>query len=142
METNYPEYPLYEWAAANKPARLTPQSLTSFIQRLTVEFVRFMKYEDPHYTAEQINAGDCQVFADIVRYALPQVAVHETDWGGTEPSHEFIVYEGRCYDSDAPHGVDHYYDLPIFRGWKGWGDGKKFKRNPKAPKVGYAPGEL
>lgn len=67
-----------------------------------------------------VNAGDCDLFAEEVRARIPDAILHETADDSDEsqwPYHVFIEYQGRFYDSEAPNGVAKPTDLPIFRRW-------------------------
>ena len=72
-----------------------------------------------------INTGLCVDFAlalkDVLIHLYPEHRVStEGKWG---PSHYYLVYNGRYYDSQAPYGVNHWQQLPFFvaqdYGWYG-----------------------
>jgi hypothetical protein len=74
--------------------------------------------------ATEINAGFCEEFADRVAEKLPG-AVVVWDWEADEAegmnrgwawAHCFVRYEGKFYDAECPHGVEHWLNLPFFLG--------------------------
>jgi hypothetical protein len=68
-------------------------------------------------TSRQINNGMCDEFAYKLQPYLPGSLVFEcsldndSDW----PTHFWVKYEGKCYDSQCPEGVDDWKDLPLYR---------------------------
>lgn len=61
--------------------------------------------------------------------ALDEIAAFANFNAGT---HEWIVYEGRHYDAEAPEGVDNPFDLPFFvRIIEAW----KLDCSPDVPRV-------
>lgn len=64
-----------------------------------------------HYDAEDFNHGLCADVAEAVLSRIPGAHDRESYFA----HHVFIEYRGRYYDSEAPEGVDHPNQLPIFR---------------------------
>ena len=64
-------------------------------------------------TAEDINKGFCFYFAMQLRDRLGGDCII-VDTEGMN-SHSFVFTNGLYYDSEAPNGVEDYYDLPYFR---------------------------
>jgi len=75
-----------------------------------------------------INCGHCEEFANIICERIEGAKAYWGDefseefWDMDIPnwvegeawSHCFVVYKGRYYDSEAPRGVDHPKDLPLY----------------------------
>lgn len=75
------------------------------------------------FSAERINHGECENFADIICEMFPGASSywgdqlmedHEEDYYNDYAYHCFIEYEGRYYDSESPEGVDNWRDLQSF----------------------------
>jgi|TARA_Y100000034_G_scaffold113405_1_gene148393 hypothetical protein len=80
-----------------------------------------------------INNGNCEQFAEIICEQIEgaeawwgdMIGEEDDDFWGLEDienwvedhayAHCFIVYKGRYYDSEAPEGVDHPKDLPLYQ---------------------------
>ena len=61
----------------------------------------------------QVNEHDCFNFASIVFNLIPgsKIGGHNIDGEGQS----YIEYDGLCYDSECPAGVDHWTKLPTFQ---------------------------
>ena len=76
-----------------------------------------------------INCGHCEPFAETI---VKQIEGAEGYWGDNFDAefwgidvehwvedhaayHYFILYKGRYYDAEAPEGVDHPKDLPLYQ---------------------------
>jgi hypothetical protein len=88
------------------------------IDNITIDNIRYY-----------INCGYCEEFAGTI---VKQIEGAEAYWGDNFDAdfwgvdiedwvvdhaayHCFIVYKGRYYDSEAPEGVDHPKDLPLYQ---------------------------
>lgn len=61
----------------------------------------------------QINDYDCFNWAFKVFNLLPGTAIggHRID----DEGQSYIIYEGRCYDSECPEGKLNWWNLPTFK---------------------------
>jgi len=117
-------------------ATKTKTNITDAINALVEEYfanrkenglwkVPYLKEKNVRY---HINNGLCDDFADII---CEQIEGAEALWGEAFSEefwdmpyehwieevamcHCFIVFEGRYYDAEAPNGVDHPRDLPLY----------------------------
>lgn len=75
-------------------------------------------------SVRDINNGSCEDWANEVEALVPGAeAVWLDEFGGTEFGEEHdvphcaVLYAGRWYDAEAPHGVDRPEDLPCCAEW-------------------------
>jgi TPR repeat protein len=68
-------------------------------------------------TPYEINDGLCIDVAEAIDRAVPGAQELALPVASILPGHAWIYYQGKHYDAEAPYGVDHYLDLPIFRKW-------------------------
>jgi hypothetical protein len=93
------------------------QTVQQHIARLIQEHRNYGKGKTPW----QINNGYCQEFADelVHRLRAGQVLEIDPDWFYSDPtsapSHAFVKYGGKYYDSETPLGVEDPLNLPIFK---------------------------
>lgn len=69
---------------------------------------------------EQVNDGACAQFARAVVARYPDARMME--WGcDVDPEldrigcHAYVVVADRCYDAEAPAGVNHPRELPFYQ---------------------------
>lgn len=93
----------------SKPTRA---QVADMIRKLIGEFK-----QDPR----SINSGDCDLFAqELVSrldYGEAEELLNDDDEDDSFPNHAWAVIDGRYYDAEAPDGVEHWWDLPIFKRW-------------------------
>lgn len=68
-------------------------------------------------TPYEINNGLCIDVAEKIETLVPGAEELTMPTASILPGHAWIYYQGKHYDAEAPHGVDHYLDLPIYRRW-------------------------
>jgi hypothetical protein len=81
-------------------------------------------------TAADINTGYCWNFSHDVIKKVPGAnevvnpISNAIDLPSTArkddlylPTHSWVLYQGRHYDSEAPEGVDYWWQLPIYQNW-------------------------
>jgi hypothetical protein len=61
------------------------------------------------YTPEEINNGQCRVFAEEISMAVENVFVRNGN------CHSWLEFQGKCYDSECIHGVDNWKHLPFYQ---------------------------
>lgn len=106
---------------------LTAEKLTSHINATVKTWTGVWEDEEQGaLTPQQINEGECDVFANTVVDELVAsgdfgAVVVDDDWftieGETEDPywrHAWIYFEGKHYDAEAPEGVEDWMQLPFF----------------------------
>lgn len=69
-------------------------------------------------TPAEINTGYCDIFAQRVIEIMGGYSNFLEDDATPDdnlPSHYWVVYKGKCYDSECVGGVKDWHDLPIFK---------------------------
>ena len=81
------------------------------IQEACDEVKRDVWIDPWNVTAEDLNNGLCAEVMDAIVKRIPEAEKCDSDFA----AHFFVRYRGRYYDAEAPNGVDHPNQLPIFR---------------------------
>lgn len=69
----------------------------------------------------EINNGQCEDFASKIVSKVEgssDVCTENFVEFGLLPGHVWILFEGKHYDAEAPHGVKDFSDLPIFKRYR------------------------
>ena len=66
-------------------------------------------------SAYEVNSGLCMEFSDELVERLPGAEIRSTPIESEWPGHQWVLYRGKHYDSEAPYGVEDWRDLPIFQ---------------------------
>jgi hypothetical protein len=82
-----------------------------------VREIRVTHYKD--MVTHDINCGMCYEFASRLQrrvggsvYAVGQMLTKD---GRSMPNHAFLRWKDKFYDSEAPHGVGDWKDLPFYK---------------------------
>lgn len=83
------------------------------IKEMSKYYVKWRGFDDP----SDINWGDCAYFAKLVKKVLPTAKLFY-DGKRREPqdyfTHCYLQYKGKYYDSEVPHGISDWNDLPTY----------------------------
>lgn len=99
------------------------KKISSVIKQKLEEWIAENKVKN----AKQANQNLCEKFAsEIVREVPGAEKINSVSISSHVPKHVFIKYKNKFYDSEAPSGVDRWWQLPFFYNWFSESELKKF----------------